>query len=62
LTFISQDVGGYLGNGILQLRKSWRMYSKLQKELFEFYKKLEPKAEQIYGNLSLFSWHFLKDF
>ena len=25
------------------------MYSRLQKQLFELYKKLEPKAEQIYG-------------
>ena len=49
MTFISQDVGGYLSNGILQLRGSWKMYAKLQKQLFELYKKLEPKAEQIYG-------------
>jgi hypothetical protein len=49
LTFIGQDVGSYLNNGVLQLRGSWKMYSRIQKQLYDLFKKLEPKAEQIYG-------------
>lgn len=50
LTFIRQDVGSYLTSGILQIRKSWKLYAKVQKQLYDIYKKLEPNAEQIYGS------------
>lgn len=49
LTFIRQDVSAYLSSGILQMRKSWKMYAKIQKQLYTIYKSLEPNAEQIYG-------------
>lgn len=52
LTFIRQDVSAYLSSGILQMRKSWKMYAKIQKQLYTIYKSLEPNAEQIYGNNS----------
>lgn len=32
------------------MRKSWKMYAKIQKQLYDIYKKLEPNAEQIYGS------------
>jgi hypothetical protein len=50
LTFIRQDVTAYLSSGLLQIRKSWKMYAKIQKQLYEIYKKMEPNAEQIYGS------------
>jgi len=50
LIFIRQEVSGYLSSGLLQIRKSWKMYSKIQKQLYDIYKKLEPNAEQIYGS------------
>ena len=50
LTFLKQDVTAYLGSGLLQIRKSWKMYAKIQKQLFDIYKRLEPNAEQIYGS------------
>lgn len=50
LTFIRQDVSAYLSSGILQMRKSWKMYAKIQKQLYTIYKSLEPNAEQIYGS------------
>ena len=50
LTFIKQDVTAYISSGLLQIRKSWKMYAKIQKQLYDIYKKLEPNAEQIYGS------------
>ena len=50
LTFIRQEISGYLTNGILQIRKSWKLYAKVQKQLYELYKKIEPNAEQLYGS------------
>ncbi|CAF0703105.1 unnamed protein product [Brachionus calyciflorus] len=50
LTFVRQEVSGYFTNGILQIRKSWKLYSKIHKQLYSIYKKLEPNAEQIYGS------------
>lgn len=49
MTFIRQEVSGYFTNGILQIRKSWKLYAKIQKQLYDIYKKIEPNAEQIYG-------------
>lgn len=50
LTFVRQDVSAYIGSGLIQIRRSWKMYSRLQKQLYDIYKKLEPNAEQIYGS------------
>ena len=50
LTFVRQNVAGYLGNGILQIRRAWKLYDKIQKQLYDIYKKMEPNAEQIYGS------------
>ncbi len=50
LTFIRQDVTAYISSGLLQIRKSWKMYAKIQKQLYDIYKKMEPNAEQIYGS------------
>ncbi len=49
LTFIRQEVSAYLSSGLLQIRRSWKMYSRIQKQLFELYKKLDSSAEEIYG-------------
>jgi hypothetical protein len=43
-------VSAYLSSGILQMRKSWKMYAKIQKQLYAIYSKLEPNAEAIYGS------------
>lgn len=50
LTFVRQEASAYLTNGVLQIRKSWKMYAKIQRQLYDIYKKLEPNAEQIYGS------------
>ena len=50
MTFIRQEASGYLSNGILQIRRSWKTYAKAQRQLYDIYKKLEPNAEQIYGS------------
>ncbi|RNA32985.1 tetratricopeptide repeat 39C-like [Brachionus plicatilis] len=50
LTFVRQIASSYLTSGLLQIRKSWKLYAKLQKQLYGLYKKLEPNAEQIYGS------------
>lgn len=50
LTFIRQDVSSYLSSGLLQIRRSWKSYARIQKQLFELFKKLEPNAAEIYGS------------
>ena len=50
LTFIRQDTSGYIGNGFLRIRRAWKMYAKLQRQLYDIYKRLEPNAEQLYGS------------
>jgi hypothetical protein len=51
LTFIRQDITGYLANGILQIRKSWKAYARIHKQLYSLYKEIDPKnAEQTYGS------------
>lgn len=50
LTFIRQETSSYLASGILQIRKSWKTYAKVHKQLYEIYQKLEPNAAQIYGS------------
>ncbi len=50
LTFIRQETSSYIASGILQIRRSWKTYAKVQKQLYEIYKKLEPNAAQIYGS------------
>lgn len=52
LTFIRQDVSSYLSSGLLQIRRSWKTYARVQKQLYELYKKLEPNARDIYGSNS----------
>ena len=49
LTFVRQEVSAYISSGILQIRNSWKRYNKIQKQLYDMYKKLEPNAEKIYG-------------
>ena len=49
LTFVRQEVSAYISSGILQIRNSWKRYNKIQKQLYDIYKKLEPNAEKIYG-------------
>lgn len=49
LTFVRQEVSAYLSSGILQIRNSWKRYNKIQKQLYDMYKKLEPNADKIYG-------------
>lgn len=44
LSFIRQDY-----SGVLQLRSSWKIYSRIHTNLFELFKKLEPRAEELYG-------------
>ena len=58
LTFIRQDVASYLSSGLLQIRRSWKAYSRIQKQLFELYKRLEPNAEELYGSSGCVTiWH-----
>ncbi len=52
LTFIRQDVSSYLSSGLLQIRRSWKTYARVQKQLYDIYKKLEPNAKDIYGSNS----------
>jgi len=33
----------------LKIRNAWKKYAKIQKQLYELYKKIEPNAEKIYG-------------
>jgi phosphopantothenoylcysteine synthetase/decarboxylase len=49
LTFVRQEVSAYISSGILQIRNSWKRFNKIQKQLYDMYKKLEPNAEKIYG-------------
>jgi len=51
LTFVRQD-GSYLSSGLLQIRRSWKSYARVQKQLYEIYKKTEPNAKDIYGSNS----------
>ena len=48
LTFISQDVTAYLKSGILQLRSSWKLYSRIHKQLFILLQKFDPNADQLF--------------
>jgi hypothetical protein len=50
LTFLRQEATAYLSSGLLQIRRSWKMYARIQKQLYDLYKKMEPNAEQIYGS------------
>lgn len=50
LTFIRQEVSAYLSSGILQIRRSWKAYARIQKQLYTLYKKLEPNAKDLYGS------------
>ena len=61
LTFVRQEVSAYLSSGILQIRRSWKMFSRIQKQLFEIYKKLEPNADEIYGSGSGFLQIWIDD-
>jgi hypothetical protein len=47
LGFLKEDMSP---SALLQMRKSWRIYAKVQKKLYQIYKKMEPNAEQIYGS------------
>ncbi len=38
-----------LVHGIIELRRAWKMYSDLQRKLFNMYKQLEPMAKDVYG-------------
>ncbi len=50
LTFIRQDVSSYLSSGLLQIRRSWKTYARIQKQLYEIYQKLDPNASDVYGS------------
>ena len=50
-----------MSSGILQIRRSWKMFSRIQKQLFEIYKKLEPNADEIYGSGSGFVQIWIDD-
>ncbi len=49
LTFISQDITGYLRSGILQLRSSWKLYSRINKQLFGLYQKFDQNTDQLFS-------------
>ena len=49
LAVIRQETSGFLSAGIL-FRRSWKIYAKTQRQLYNIYKKLEPNAEKIYGS------------
>lgn len=49
LTILKQDIAGIITNGVFELRRAWKIYSTIQKKLFNLFKELEPNAEQIYG-------------
>jgi hypothetical protein len=49
LTILRQDIPAILTTGVFELRKAWKLYSSIQKKLFNIFKQLEPNAEQIYG-------------
>jgi hypothetical protein len=46
---MKQDLTQILTSGVFELRRAWKIYSNLQKYLFNLYKILEPNAEDIYG-------------
>jgi len=33
----------------VKIRNEWKKYAKIQKQIYELYKKLDPNAEKIYG-------------
>lgn len=61
LTFVRQEVSSYLSGGLLQIRKSWKSYSRIQKQLYEIYRKLEPNAKDIYGSNSDITNFFIEE-
>ena len=46
--FMKQEMTGFIKGG-LQIKRSWKLFSRIQKQLYEMYKKIEPNAESIYG-------------
>ena len=50
LTILRQDIPAILTTGVFELRRAWKLYSSIQKKLFDLFKQLEPNAEQIYGS------------
>ncbi len=53
LTFISQDITGYLKSGLLQLRSSWKLYSRIHKQLCDLLHKIEPNADLTFFSLDM---------
>jgi hypothetical protein len=49
LTVVRQDLIAIAATGTLELRRAWKTYSQLEKQLYELYKKLDPNAESVYG-------------
>jgi hypothetical protein len=50
LTILRQDIPAILTTGVFELRRAWKLYSTIQKKLFNLFKQLEPNAEEIYGS------------
>ena len=48
LAIIKQEISGYFGAGLL-LRKAWKIYEKLHRELFDLYRAKDCNAEKDYG-------------
>lgn len=49
LTFIRQEGASTIGAAIIQLRAAWKTYSRVHKQLYDLFKKLDSKADLIYG-------------
>jgi hypothetical protein len=49
LTIVRQDIPAIIKTGMFELRRAWKIYTTIQKRLFELFKQIEPNAEQIYG-------------
>ena len=48
IAFMKQEMTGFITGG-LQLKRSWKLFARIQKQLYDMYKKVEPNAEAIYG-------------
>jgi hypothetical protein len=50
LVILKKDRASSLLHGMLEIRRAWKLYHSLQKRLFNSFKTLEPRAEQLYGS------------
>ncbi len=49
LSVLRKEGPASLIHGVIELRRAWKMYTDLQRKLFNVYKKLEPTAKDQYG-------------